>query len=74
MGDSESMRKLADQYSAEADNLERMVKSCEERKRFANQGGDSKESARQERLIELHQQQRADLLQLSAWLRHYYEA
>jgi len=67
-----SLRELGEQYAAEADNLEAMITACRERRRFAMQGGDSAEARRQERLVELHAQQRDDLLRLSVWLRHYY--
>ena len=65
---------LGKQYAAEADNLERMITACKERKRFAMRGGNSAEAQRQERLIELHTQQRGDLLRLSVWLRRYYDS
>ena len=68
-----SLCELGEQYAAEADNLEVMITACKERRRFAMQGGDSAEALRQERLLELHTQQRADLLRLSVWLRHYYK-
>ncbi|MCL1952690.1 MAG: hypothetical protein FWF60_07670, partial [Oscillospiraceae bacterium] len=67
-----SLKALGEQYAREADNLDRMIKACGERRRFAVSGGNSAEAQRQERLLELHSQQRADLLRLSAWLRHYY--
>ena len=70
--EEKSLSTLGEQYAAEADNLEQMITACKERQRFAMRGGDSAEAQRQERLIELHTQQRSDLLQLSAWLRHYY--
>ena len=69
-----SLKALGEQYAKEADGLEKMIKACKERRRFAISGGNSAEAQRQERLMELHSQQRADLLQLSAWLRHYYIA
>jgi len=68
-----SLYQLGRQYAAEADNLEQMITACKERKRFALRGGNSAEAQRQERLIELHTQQRNDLLRLSVWLRHYYD-
>jgi len=67
-----SLSAMGVQYDAEADNLEKMIAACKERRRFAIAGGDSKEAARLERLAELHAQQRADLLRLSVHLRHYY--
>lgn len=67
-----SLHTLGTQYAQEADNLEQMITACKERKRFAMRGGNSAEAQRQERLIELHTQQRNDLLRLSVWLRHYY--
>jgi len=67
-----SLEALGEQYAKEADNLDRMIKACGERRRFAVSGGNSAEAQRQEKLMELHGQQRADLLRLSAWLRHYY--
>jgi len=67
-----SLRELGEQYAAEADNLEAMITACRERRRFAMQGGNSAEAQRQERLMEMHAQQRSDLLRLSVWLRHYY--
>jgi len=70
--DETSLKALGEQYAREADNLERMARACGERRRFAISGGNSAEARRQERLMELHSQQRADLLQLSVWLRHYY--
>ena len=67
-----SLYSLGRQYASEADKLEQMITACRERRRFAMRGGNSAEALRQERLIELHQQQRNDLLRLSVWLRHYY--
>jgi len=62
--ESKSLAALGKQYAAEADNLERMITACRERKRFAMRGGNSGEAQRQERLAELHAQQRSDLLRL----------
>ncbi|MDR2686640.1 MAG: hypothetical protein LBB75_02720 [Oscillospiraceae bacterium] len=70
--DETSLKALGEQYAREADNLEKMITACKERRRFAISGGNSAEAQRQEKLMELHGQQRADLLRLSAWLRHYY--
>ena len=67
-----SLYEMGMQYAAEADNLEEMIAACRERKRFAMRGGNSAEARRQERLIELHTQQRNDIVRLSAWLRSYY--
>jgi len=69
-----SLYNLGKQYVTEADNLEQMITACRERKRFAMRGGNNSEAQRQERLIELHTQQRNDLLRLSVWLRNYYQA
>ena len=69
---AESMRELGDAYAAEADNLGRMITACQERKRLALRGGKDGDATRQQRLIDLHTQQRADLLRLAAFLRHYY--
>ncbi|MCL2495458.1 MAG: hypothetical protein FWE98_07375 [Oscillospiraceae bacterium] len=71
--DETSLKALGEQYAREADNLEMMITACKERRLFAISGGNSAEAQRQERLMELHGQQRADLLQLSVWLRHYYK-
>jgi len=68
-----NLKALGEQYAREADNLEKMITACKERRRFAISGGNSAEAQRQEKLMELHGQQRADLLQLSVWLRHYYK-
>ena len=68
-----SLHDMGKQYAAEADTLEQMITACRERKRFAMRGGNSAEATRQERLIELHTQQRNDLIRLSAWLRSYYK-
>jgi hypothetical protein len=70
--DETSLKALGEQYAREADSLDRMITACKERRRFAISGGNSAEAQRQEKLMELHGQQRADLLQLSVWLRHYY--
>ena len=67
-----SLAAMGKQYAAEADNLERMITTCRERRRFAVRGGNSMEAQRQERLAELHAQQRSDLLRLSVWRRQYY--
>ena len=67
-----SLKALGEQYAREADTLEKMITACKERRRFAIGGGNSAEAQRQEKLMELHSQQRADLLQLSVWLRSYY--
>ena len=72
--DETSLKALGEQYAREADNLEKMITACKERRRFAIGGGNSAEAQRQEKLMELHAQQRADLLQLSVWLRHYYKS
>jgi len=72
--DELSLKALGEQYAREADNLDRMIKACGERRRFAISGGNSAEAQRQERLMELHSQQRTDLLRLSAWLRQYYKS
>jgi len=69
----DSLYALGKQYAAEAENLEQLITACRERKRFAMAGGHSGEAQRQERLIELHTQQRGDVLRLSVWLRHYYD-
>ena len=71
--EEKSLYGLGKQYAAEADNLEQMITACRERRRFAMRGGNSAEAQRQERLLELHTQQRSDLLRLSVWLRRYYE-
>ena len=68
----ESLRDMGLRYAEEADKLEQMIVACRERKRFAMRGGNSGEAQRQERLVELHTQQRNDLIRLSAWLRSYY--
>jgi len=68
-----TLDELGKQYAVEADNLDAMITACRERRRFAMQGGDSAEAQRQERLMEMHAQQRGDLLRLSVWLRHYYQ-
>jgi hypothetical protein len=67
-----TLETLGRQYAAEADTLEGMIASCNERRRFAIRAGDSKEAHRQEKLAELHTQQQKDLLKLAAWLKHYY--
>ncbi|MDR0531894.1 MAG: hypothetical protein LBG83_07520 [Oscillospiraceae bacterium] len=72
MTDKTTLEELGAQYAAEADNLEAMIFACKERRRFAIQGGNSAEANRLEQLMELHAQQRNDLLRLSVWLRHYY--
>jgi hypothetical protein len=70
-GDSPmSMQELADAYCAEAKNLEALISW--QRKRATGRLGDSNETRRLERLIELHTQQRNDLLRLSGWMRGYY--
>ncbi|MDR2752850.1 MAG: hypothetical protein LBB50_00895 [Oscillospiraceae bacterium] len=69
----DSLRALGEQYAAEADKLSEMIKACKERRRFAIGRGNAAEAQRLERLAELHNQQRSDLLRLSAWLRHYYD-
>ena len=67
-----SLATLAALYTAEADNLEQMIAACKERRRFALNGGNSREAQRLESLGQLHTQQRAELLRLAAWLRQYY--
>ncbi|MCL2445225.1 MAG: hypothetical protein FWD06_00430 [Oscillospiraceae bacterium] len=69
----QSLANMGKQYKAEVDNLDSMIESCKQRKMFAMRGGNHQEATRQERLIELHMQQRNDLLRLSVWLRNYYE-
>jgi len=69
----QSLESMGNQYKAEVDNLDSMIESCKQRKMFAMRGGNHQEATRQERLIELHTQQRNDLLRLSVWLRNYYE-
>jgi hypothetical protein len=68
-----SLHDMGKQYALEADNLVELITACKERRRFAVNGGNSEEAKRQERLIELHTQQRNDLLRLAAWLKHYYD-
>ena len=67
-----SLYDMGKQYAAEADNLEEMIAACRERKRLAMRCGNSPEAHRQERLIELHTQQRNDIVRISVWLRNYY--
>jgi len=69
----QTLATMGKQYKTEVDNLEQMIESCKQRKMFAMRGGNHQEATRQERLIELHIQQRNDLLRLSVWLRNYYE-
>ena len=68
-----TLEALGRQYAAEADNLEGLIASCDERRRIAIRAGDSPEAQRLEKLAELHKQQQNDLMQISAWLRHYYD-
>ena len=68
-----SMKELGDDYAAQAENLNDMIAKCGKRKQLAIRRGHIKEAARQDRLIELHTQQRNDLLRLAVWLRHYYD-
>jgi len=68
-----TLETLGRQYATEVDNLEGLITSCSERRRIAIRAGNSPEAQRQERLAELHTQQRSDLLQLAAWLKHYYD-
>ena len=68
-----TLEALGRQYAAEADNLEGLIASCGERRRIAIRAGESKEAQRLEKLMELHTRQQKDLLELSAWLWHYYD-
>jgi len=68
-----TLYEMGTQYAVEVDNLQQMITACKERRRFAMRGGNHAEAQRQERLAELHAQQRNDLLRLSAWLRNYYD-
>jgi hypothetical protein len=68
-----TLEALGRQYAAEADNLEGLIASCDARRHIAIRAGESKEAQRLEKLMELHTQQQRDLLELSAWLRHYYD-
>jgi len=68
-----TLEALGRQYAAEADNLERLIASCNERRRIAIRAGESKEAHRLEDLAEQHTLQRNDLLQIAAHLRHYYD-
>ncbi|MCL1952996.1 MAG: hypothetical protein FWF60_09235 [Oscillospiraceae bacterium] len=68
-----TLEALGRQYAAEADNLEGLIASCDERRRIAIRAGDSKEAHRLEDLAERHTLQRDDLLEIAANLRHYYD-
>jgi len=68
-----TLEALGRQYASEADKLAGMIEDCRERRRAAISAGNSPEAQRQERLAELHTQQQSDLLQLAAWLKHYYD-
>jgi hypothetical protein len=70
---SMTLEALGRQYAAEVDNLEGLIASCDARRHIAIRAGESKEAQRLEKLMELHTQQQKDLLELSAWLRHYYD-
>ncbi len=71
--ENHSLAEIGERYAEEAQQLETLVAACRDRRRLALMRGHSAEAARQERLIELHTRQRGDLLQLSHWLRHYYD-
>ena len=71
--EEDSLARIGERYAEEADQLEDLVAACRERRRQALMRGQSAEAMRQERLIELHTRQRGDLIQLSHWLRHYYD-
>ena len=68
-----SLHSMGIQFAQEAEHVMQMITACKERKRFAMAGGNSTEAARQERLMELHMQQRKELLRLAAKLRNYYD-
>ncbi|MCL2301095.1 MAG: hypothetical protein FWC27_13210 [Firmicutes bacterium] len=68
-----TLEALGRQYAAEADNLAGMIESCKERSKAALCAGNSREAARQESLVESHELQRSDLLEIAANLRHYYD-
>jgi len=68
-----TLEALGRQYAAEADNLEGLIASCNERRRIAIRAGESREAHRQEDLAEQHTLQRNDLLEIAAHLKNYYE-
>jgi len=68
-----TLEALGRHYAAEADNLERMIESCKERRWAALSAGNSSEAIRQENLAESHELQRNDLLEIAAHLKHYYD-
>lgn len=69
----DTLARIGERYTEEADTLEGLVAACRERRRQALMRGQSAEAMRQEKLIEMHTRQRGDLIQLSHWLRHYYD-
>jgi hypothetical protein len=68
-----SLAEIGARYAEEARQLGEMIGACRERRQQALMRGQSAEALRQERLIELHTRQQGDVLQLSHWLRHYYD-
>jgi hypothetical protein len=68
-----SLAEMGERYAEESRLLGEVIGACRERRRQALMQGQSAEALRQERLIELHTRQQGDLLQLSHWLRHYYD-
>ena len=69
----QSLSDLADQYASEADNLEELIAACKARRKAALRHKNGKEATRLERLAELHEQQRSDLLRLAAHIRRYHD-
>ena len=67
-----SLHDLGAQYAKDVEALNEMIASCRQRKRLAWKRGDNEEVQRQERLIELHTEQRRDLMHISGRLRGYY--
>ncbi|MDR1465172.1 MAG: hypothetical protein LBJ11_07745 [Oscillospiraceae bacterium] len=71
--DGLSLEDLGMWYREEAETLGEMMGACQQRRLRALSAGQSKEALRQERLLELHRNQRNDLRRISAELRHYYD-
>ncbi|MDR2526045.1 MAG: hypothetical protein LBC83_07715 [Oscillospiraceae bacterium] len=71
--EEDSLQSLAASYAQEVERLGELIDGCKARRGEALRQGESAEAQRQERLLDLHENQRDDLRQLAHWLTHYYD-
>ena len=68
-----TLEALGRQYAAEAGTLGEIIASCDPRRRSAMRAGNGGEAKRLKRAADAHAKQQEDLMQISSYLRHYYD-